>query len=355
MPRRKSVKKSKSKLSIVNKNTIKINIDRALGQQIARRTGPARTQRIASKMSGSQQLLTRPNVHYGAPASRYSQAITNPVSVAYDQKGSTLSDKPAVGQPLGIQSNPTDPGNRTGITVDNTPSKRIVLQRDRNHIFQPIESGSNSSRDVFSSSSSGSAFNTNVSSSSMLNIASKDFNNSLGHPVSNGAYMSPAQPSSNLVSQTLASSPYGIGTFSEHGNGDPNDDGKQEAEPQPLASRPPSLDEVVTPKVSSNSSVFGSRGTPSPYKRLGDFSESVFRKGREKERSPSTGSPIGSVPPPLSRQTVSSSSYTTVPSASQANITYGYKDPKLAKDKEEQNRIAKERGQAMANIMNKKP
>lgn len=208
MPRRSrlnSAKKSKKGISIVNKNSIKINFGKALGPQLARRSKAVPSSFKASKLSGSQQLLSGNNAHYGNPASRYIQAVPNTATIAYTTSESSLSNKQAVGDRLGVNPLKVQSSNPAGITVDNTPSKTLVKERSSDHIYGHLKS-SNSVAGFNRMFDEGKhEVNNQQYAPSMYNPTPFSYDNQLPNAVSKGAYMGPQDGATRFSSSSSSS------------------------------------------------------------------------------------------------------------------------------------------------------
>jgi hypothetical protein len=201
MPRRRlnSVKKAKKAkgISIKNKNSVTINFSKSLGPSLARRDKAVPSSFRASKLSGSQQLLSSNNAHYGNPASRYIQAVPSSATVAYERSESSLKNNADEFVRLGISAIKQSMGNPVGIKVDNTPSKTLVQDRPKNHLFSHLSSsnsisGYNKLHEDFKDEDT--SFNPPIG-----------YANFLGHPRANGAYMTPQEPSSRFSTSSGSS------------------------------------------------------------------------------------------------------------------------------------------------------
>jgi hypothetical protein len=238
MPRRvlnsaRSKSKTKVKASLSNKSSININIGRPLVTAVRRNVS------VKPKGSGPQ-LLSRPSLHFGNAESRYIQAIPNNSVISYNPIQSSLGNSGPVGERLGISALTVQSSNPNGISVDNTPSKRLVQERPADYLLKPISSTSGF---VFGTEGLGArgVANYNDEETSMLNQAPMSYTSILGHPRSNGSYLQAENPSSNLVPQrsvssssssvpqSLSTGPASLGNLKPFVLKPYSDDGKQEA------------------------------------------------------------------------------------------------------------------------------
>lgn len=235
--------KSKVKASLSNKSSININIGRPLGPAVKRNTRPSRGGGGGGKTGGpfhsGPQLLQRPSLHFGNPESRYIQAIPNHSVISYNPVQSSLGNSEPVGKRLGISALTVQPGNPNGISVDNTPSTRLIQERPADHLLKPISSTSGFGS-IFGGNARGVA-NDNDEETSMLNQAPMSYASILGHPRSNGSYLQAENPSSNLVPrrsvssssssvpQSLSTGPASLGNLKPFVLKPYEEDGKQEA------------------------------------------------------------------------------------------------------------------------------